>query len=173
MKKSIITLAIAVLIAGSCGGQTTNSKQINNMTEEIKKVEMEQNNTPKEITYTSISGDKSQSKATLQITLEKTVYNYEYRSKEGKHIKEYEAPTPLDVWINLSELFDWNKFAELQNGKSEIEHDGMDRTIFVKTESGAYSVTNYGGDELREFFSAISSYLGSVRGQAIEKTIEK
>ena len=41
MKKQIIILGITAIIADGCGGQATNNKQVNNMTEEIETVEME------------------------------------------------------------------------------------------------------------------------------------
>jgi len=126
-------------------------------------------NTPKEIIYTNKSGDRSQSETNLTITLEKTVYHYKYRSKDGWQTKEYEAPTPLDIWIKLSELFSWDEFCELKSGPSAIAHDGRDRKITVATQSGTSSVTNYPGNELKGFFEEISKYFGTVYEKATEK----
>jgi hypothetical protein len=129
-------------------------------------------NTPKKITYVSESGDKSQSETCIEITLEKTVYNHKYNSKEGRHIENYEGATPLDIWINLSQTFDWDKFSALKNGVSEIAHDGIDWTIRVGTESGTFSVRNYSGNELGEFFRLILDYHVSLSEKAEEK-VEK
>ena len=42
MKKPIIILGITALVAGGCCGQINNNKQVNNMTEETEKAEMEE-----------------------------------------------------------------------------------------------------------------------------------
>ena len=118
--------------------------------------------TPKEIIYTGKSGDRSQSETYLKITLEKTVYKYKYRSIDGWQTKEYEAPTPLDIWIALAMSFKWDEFNGLISGPSAIAHDGYDKTISVATVSGTFSVTNYSGNELRKFIKEISDYLWSI-----------
>jgi len=114
--------------------------------------------TPTKIVYTGKSGDKSQSKTHIKITLEKTIFNQKYNSKDGQHIEAYEMSTPLDIWIKLSQTFNWDKFSELKSGASEQEWDGSDRTITVRTKSGRFSVTNYRGNELEDFFKIISDY---------------
>jgi len=114
--------------------------------------------TPKEIIYTTKSGDKSQSETYVKITLEKTIFKHQYHSKDGRRIREYEASTLLDTWIRLSETFEWKKFSALKSDVSEMIHDGMDKTISVVTPSGTSSVTNYRGDELQGFFKIISDY---------------
>jgi hypothetical protein len=114
--------------------------------------------TPKEIIYNGKSGDRSQSETNIEITLKKTIFNSKYRSKDGWHIKEYEDLTPLDIWIKLSETFNWGNFSKLKSGASKQAHDGADFTITVITENGTYSVINYGGDELKEFFKLIRHY---------------
>ena len=125
-------------------------------------------NKPKEIIYTSESGDRSQSKIYIEITMEKTILNQKYNSKNGKHLKKHEAPTSLDVWIKLSNAFEWSEFSALKSGPSKKAHDGMDFTITVKTKSGTFAVTNYNGNESKVFFELISDY----RHSLYEKTEE-
>ena len=127
--------------------------------------------TPQEIIYTSISGDKSQSETYLKISLGKTVFNKKWYSNDGLRTKKYEASTPLELWIKLSQTFNWNEFSKLENGRSEIEWDGSDITITVATESGTLSVTN-GGSELRELLKIILDYRYSISEKA-EETISK
>jgi hypothetical protein len=122
--------------------------------------------TPKEIIYTSKSGDRSQSKTYLKITLEKTVYKYKYRSIDGWQTKEYEASTPLDIWIALAVSFSWDEFNGLISGPSAIPRDGSDKTITVATVSGTSSVTNYPSNELKKFFKEITDYLWSIEEKA-------
>ena len=126
--------------------------------------------TPKEIIYTEISGDKSQSKTYLKMNLEKTVFNEKYYSNDGWHTKEYEAPTPLELWINLSQIFNWDTFSKLKNGPSEQGWDGFDITITVTTESGTFSVTN-GGNAWHELWKIISDYRYAVLKKAEETII--
>jgi hypothetical protein len=76
--------------------------------------------------------------------------------------------TPLDIWIKLSETFSWDTFSKLKSGHSEQEWDGSDGTTTVETQSGTYSVTNHGGDELQEFFKILSDYLRTIYEQANE-----
>ena len=130
-------------------------------------------NTPKEIIYTDKSGDKSQFETYCKITLEKTIFNYKGDSKDGHHVKEYEAPTNLYTWIKLSETFDWDKFSMLKSGASRKPYDGMDWTITVKTESGTYSVTNNDGYEKAKFFEIIDNYSQSVSKKTTEKVIKR
>jgi hypothetical protein len=129
-------------------------------------------NKPKKITYVSESGDKSQSETHIEITLEKTVLNHKYNSNDGWHFINYEGATPLDTWINLSETFDWNKFSVSKNGASRKEYDDSDDTITIETKSGISSVTNYNGNELRDFFKIFSDYHISISEKAEEK-VEK
>jgi hypothetical protein len=100
--------------------------------------------------------------------LEKTIFYHKYNSKDGQHIKEYEVPTPLDIWIKLSQTFNWEKFSELKSGASEQEWDGSDRTITVETKSGTFYVTNYRGNELKDFFKVISDYHVSLYEKGME-----
>ena len=118
--------------------------------------------TPKEIIITEKSGDKSQSETYIKISLGKTVFNHQYYSKEGQRIIDYETPTPVDIWIELSRLFNWDNFLKLKSGVSETEHDGTDITITVETESGIFSVTNCDGDTLQKFFKLLFDYRNSV-----------
>jgi hypothetical protein len=115
-------------------------------------------NTPKKIMYATESGDKSQSETHIAITLEKTDYYHKHNSKEGRQIKKHITSTPVDIWIELSQAFNWSEFIGLKSGASEIEHDGMDRTISVETQSGTFFVTNYSGNGLEKFFKIISNY---------------
>jgi hypothetical protein len=124
--------------------------------------------TPKKIAYTNKSGDKSQSETHIEITLGKTIFYHKYNSKDGQHTKESEIPTPLDIWIKLSQTFNWNKFYELKSGASEQEWDGLDRTITVETKSRTFSVTNYSGNELEDFYKVISDYHVYIYEKAVE-----
>ena len=128
--------------------------------------------TPKEIIYTAISGDKSQSETYFKITLEKTIFNEKYYSNDGLHTREYEAPTPLEVWIDLSDTFHWEKFSKLENGRSQTAWDGTDITITVTSESGTFSVTN-GNGTLHSFFKAISDYHNAIYEKATKTVISQ
>jgi hypothetical protein len=101
--------------------------------------------------------------------LEKTVYDEKYYSHDGLHTKKYEAPTPLDVWINLSKTFDWNTFSNLESRPSEQAWDGSDITITVTTASGTFSVTN-GDSELHEWRKIISDYHYTIL-EKVEETV--
>ena len=124
--------------------------------------------TPNKIVYTDKSGDKSRSITHIEITLRKAIFYHKYNSKDGQHVKEYEMTTPLDIWIKLSQTFNWDKFSELKSGASEQEWDGSDKTITVETKSGTFSVTNYRGNELEDFFKVISDYLVYIYEKAVE-----
>jgi hypothetical protein len=123
-------------------------------------------NTPKNIIYAMKSGDRSQSETFIEITLEKTVYNHQYRYIDGWHIKKYEAPTPLDIWIKLSQTFNWDKFSVLKSGRSAMAHDGSDFSITVTSESGTSSVTNNSDDTWRDLLKVISDYERSLNQKA-------
>ena len=116
-------------------------------------------NTPKKIVYTSKNDDKSQSNIHIEISLEKTAFN---NSREGHPISGYEISTPLDVWLKLSQTFNWDKFYQLKNGILEDGGDGLSRIITVETESGIFSLTNYGENELEEFLKIILDYYDSI-----------
>jgi hypothetical protein len=128
-------------------------------------------NTPKEIVYTEISGDKSQTETYFRITLEKTVFNQKNSSDAGRVTKQYDAHTPLDIWLKLSETFKWNNFSVLESGRPQTEQDSLEITITVTTESGTSSVTNSDDVTWRKFFNIISDYLQSFIEKA-EETVE-
>ena len=128
-------------------------------------------NTPKKIICTVKGGDYEE--RYFKITMKKTVYHYKYPSGDGWHVKEYEAPTPLDIWIALTMSFSWDEFSGLKSGASEITRDGYDETIAVATRNGTSSVTNYTGDELKGFFEEIAEYFGTVDEKAAEKVEKK
>ena len=121
---------------------------------------------PIEIVMSTDSGDRSQSQSRLIINISKIKFTSTYNSKDGIVSLKYEADTPENIWIDLAETFNKEKFASLKSGLSAKAHDGQDVSISVKTASGTVSVMNYSGQVLESFFNLVSEIKENAKASA-------